>query len=84
MDERDCGLWAVRGEGILLFQISGLAHMFRLCNSHTRCFNPLGVKVLPSRNGHRICCSAATAQAPFLCSMASLCHHPLPRHPTPD
>lgn len=81
---RDCGLWAVRGEGISLFQISGLAHMFRLCSSHTRYFSPLGIKVLLARNGRHICCSAASAPAPSLLSTASLCHHPLPPCPTPD
>lgn len=55
VDERDCGLWAVRGEG-LSFQISDLAQKFKFSNSHTTCFSLLGIKALPPKNGQNICC----------------------------
>lgn len=55
VDERDCGLWAVRGEG-LSFQISGKAQRFKLSKFHTRCLSPLGVKALPPKNVQNIHC----------------------------
>lgn len=55
VDERDCGLWAVRGES-LLFQISGVAQRFKLPHFHTRYLSPLGKMALPPKNGQSVCC----------------------------
>lgn len=40
VDERDCGLWTVKGEG-LSFQISDLSQKFEFSSSYTRCLSPL-------------------------------------------
>lgn len=55
VDERDCGLWAVTGEG-LSFQISGVAQIFKFSHFRTRYLSPLGIKAVPPKNGQSICC----------------------------
>lgn len=66
IDEKDCGLWAVRREG-LSFQISGMAQRFKLSNSQTRRLNPLGVKAFSSKNGHHICCFCCLCSDTLTC-----------------
>lgn len=55
VDERDCGLWAVKGEG-LSFQISGKAQRFKLSKFHIRCLSSLGIQALPPKNVQNIHC----------------------------
>lgn len=72
VDERDCGLWAVRREG-LSFQISGVAQIFKFSHFRTRYLSPLGIKAVPPKMARAFAASAASAWAPSLFSKESHC-----------